>query len=671
MDLLRSTFPNSIVNIKDESGGQRVTNVNYPLHRPIVFLRAAQGDDKLEWLTGRQAYKKYGEQTFDQYEPYWRGEQYLLTNCFFGNQGVYIKRIIPPDAKVSTMVIEGFVIPDIDIPQYRRDADGRFVYDEVTGEPIVEKDSAQNPVYRRGCKVKYRLREMSEQEIVNGYKNIPVRTVSDGTVETKIYPIAAAQFKTKCKMGNKSGFKLYIDMAKQSQDLIEATGSLLWTFVPMQQPYNSNVAYEIKDKFETTINQMVMRPNQLDPYTMRRISAEDTITRLFYNEASKEYLLPFDVHFYADNIEEIGDIVRSYETDNAELTSGWMVNIATFTDSNGNPYKCAALDDSDPDCIRLSNLSLHYLSGGSDGDLSDAAFEDGMRKVLTLRVDPEIGDRWHYRITHMYDIGYSLETKFAMTDFMAEQGYMKIIMAAQDASRHLYSMDEAVSVAAAIRARCAITPESELYGTPAMRATIFAQSGYVNDTSIKNIIPMTFWAAERRASFHNAPYIKGSWAANPANVVGMYRDLNFIPYSPSQKQLLWDGAANYLQWGDDELFMPAVRSIYNDTTSLLCDDEFTDACIYTKYIVDTCWKLHVSRKVPFTQYQDLVQKEIVDRCYKAFGDQYDVTCRVYLSEEDLQNHDTVSIEIGLEGDYPKRIWNTTIIARGRSEATGG
>lgn len=670
MPLVTYTHPHDTVNIKDESAGQRVRNLELPLHKPLVFLRAAKGDDKPFWGNGQEVVAKYGSQTFDQFEKYWRGEQYYLTQAILNHQSCFVVRVVPPDAKKATAVVEAHVKTDVSIIQYRRDDEGRYVYDELSGELIPLTDTAGQVIKEKGVSVKYLVRKMTADELLTGYDKIPVKTVTNGDVQTKIYPIAGVVYKDPCDMGNRAGIKLYIDLNKQTGDLVEATQSLLWSFVPMEQPYNSSTATEIVDKYEARLNQMVMRPNQLDPYTNRRISAEDTLLRLFYNEVTEEYLLPFDVHFYSENIETIGNLIRSYETNDPNLTTGWMVNIASMKNMAGNPYYHAILDESDPNHISLSNLSLIYLSGGDDGDLSDEAFEDGIRQILSLRKYPELGDRFRYPLTHIYDPGYSLQTKFGLADFMGVQGYCKIVMAAQDSNRNLYNMDEAVSVAAAIRARCAITPESELYGTDALRATIFAQAGYVNDTSVKTIIPMTFWAAERRSTFHNATYIKGSWAASPQNIVDIYRDVNFIPYSQTQKQLLWDGAANYMQYKTmNSKFMPSVRSIYKDTTSLLSDDEFTDACIYLKYIADFVWTENVSRKMPFLALADKVQKEINSYGYKAFGSLYTVTSRVYLSAEDQSNHDTVSIEIGLEGDYPKRTWNYTIVARGRSETT--
>ena len=60
-----------------------------------------------------------------------------------------------------------------------------------------------------------------------------------------------------------------------------------------------------------------------------------------------------------------------------------MVNIASMLDRDGNPYHCAILDDTDLNAVSLSNLSTHYLQGGSDGDTSDEAFEEVAAEKMT------------------------------------------------------------------------------------------------------------------------------------------------------------------------------------------------------------------------------------------------------------------------------------------------
>ena len=658
------THPFNDVQILDQSAGEEVRSLDLPLHKPLVFLRAAKGRGEPYWCTGTEAIAEYGEQTFDKYEKFYRSEQLFLYNAFFPNQAAWVYRVIPDDAKVASVVIECVVTKGVQITQYKRDDNGNFIYDE-SGEKIPETDASGATITETGIKLSYTKRALTDEELANN--EVQERTVelSDGTTFTTV-PIVHAIYRDACAEGNRSGFQLFVDYNNQSSDLVDATESLLWTFVPMQQPYNSNIANVIVDIYSSTSNTMTMKQNTLDPYTQRRMHASDVIDRLYYKTSTKQNLLPYDMVFYSDNIKKIGDTVVEYETNNPDLKDGWYVDILTLLDKDGNPYHHAEIDTADPDCIQMSNLYTHYLEGGDDGDISDEKFEEQIQQILKLKKFPQLIDYFKYPITHLYDVGYTLETKFAMTDFMATQKRCKIEVAAQDINRHLYSMDEAVSLAAALRARCSITPESTYYGTPAMRASIFGQSGYINDTSIKSIVPMTYWMALKRAQYHNSTRIGGTWTEYPNNVVDIYRKDNFTPYNPDQKELLWDGAANYYQYATmTDKFIPSIRTIYKTQSSMLADQEFADACVYLMYICDFVWVLHCGKTgYPFAKMKSIIQEDIEKYAYRAFGDRYPVSATVYVTKEDVSRKDSLHIDTVLTGYRPFRRWFNTIIARG-------
>lgn len=680
------THPYIDTQVLDQSAGKEVSNLDLPLHKPLIFLRAAKGRSEPYWCNGSQAIAEYGEQTFDQYERFYRNEQYYLMNAFYPNQACFVMRIIPDDAHKSSMVIEALLTSDVDIPQYKLDEFGNFIYG-ADGQPIQDVDAMMNPIFEKGVKIRYTKRQMTDEEIAENV--VKVRTFEVDGEQFTTYPVVHCIYKYAGAEGDRSGFRLSCKWQDQNSDLVEATGALLWTFVPMMQPYNSNIANVIPDIYKYTATQMSMKPDAIDPYTKRRMYADDTINRLYYKSTIKEYILPYDLKFYSDNIKMIGDKVAQYENTNPFIQDGWYVDILTLTDNEGHPYKHAQLDltSFDPTSftgfagsgtsplnnapfvyttVNLNDLSIQYLEGGSDGDISDEKFEEQIQQILKGNRYPELINTFRYPITHLYDVGYTIETKFAMSDFMAKQKRCKIMIAAQDANRHLYNMDEAVSLAAALRARVAITPESEFYGTPAMRATIFAQSGYVNDTTIGNIIPMTYWIANKRANFHNGIIISDSWTDYPNNVVDIYRKENFTPYDPDQKELLWDGAANYFQYSRmNEKFIPSIRTIYKTQSSMLSDEEYTDACVYLMYICDMVWVYHVGKTgIKFAALKDRIEKDIVKYAYRAFGDRYPVTATVYVTEDDVSRKDSLHIDTVLLGYRPYRRWFNTIIVRG-------
>ena len=381
-------------------------------------------------------------------------------------------------------------------------------------------------------------------------------------------------------------------------------------------------------------------------------------------EQDGESLLPYTINAYPDNVLAIGEAIKAVETNSTSITNGWMVDIFTLTDLNGNEYHHAIIDEEGEDIVFCNNQSIHYLSGGTDGDTSDEMFEDLFRQFMSTQLVPEIIDTNHYPITHVYDVGFSLTTKYAMCDWIANHSKSKIVLSTQDSSKDLYTMDESVSVASALKARCALTPESTLYGTEACRAEIFGQAGYLNDTSYKSIVPASYWMCMRRSSLQNSTYLKGTVKGYPNNRISIYRKENFVPYSPTQKQTFWDNAANYFQYANmTTKFYPDIRTIYRYESSVLSDTTFTDCCIYTMYIVDEVWTYYVGKTQSINTLFSSIKKDIEAAAYNAFGDTFTLTATPYQTDEDLEAGDQCHIDTILLGYTPLRRWFNTIIAR--------
>ena len=465
--------------------------------------------------------------------------------------------------------------------------------------------------------------------------------------------------------GNSHGLKFYCDRLNQNEDIVEENGgALMYTFAPMKIPYNSNVAVSVTDKFGYVSNTMFVKPNTVDSDTQRRMSTTDVIDRVYYNTSTKVNYLPFDINFYTDNFKEIGEAIKEVETNDVDIRDGWGVDILTLLNKNGIQYHHAVMDTETAGSIQMSSFSVVYMQDGDDGDLSDTMFEDLYRQLLNYELIPELQDYFKYPITHMYDVGYSLDTTLALAGFIGRHPRCKVILAAQDSARDLYTMDEAVSASNAIRARAALTPESVFYGTEALRAEIFAQAGYLKDNTVRNIIPATYWMCLRRSQLHSGRNISGTVKGDPNNIIDIYRKDNFTPYSPEQKQLLWDGAANYYQHKDLlTKFFPDVATIYTKKSSVLSDTTYTDCCVYLMYIVDRVWTKHASRTVPISVMQDDIKDEIEREANRILNNMFAVTANVFLTAEDIERGEQCHIETIMTGYSPMRRWYNTIISR--------
>ena len=674
------THPHVNINVKDESVGAVVNNVILPLHKPFFPIRAAKGDVNVpHWFTGAEALAHYGKETFEKTSKFYRNEQLYIQNGITENQAAWYCRLATDDAKKSSLVIEAQVVT-ADIPQYKRDASGAIVYeiDPVTEEeiPVTLKDELNNPVTESGVKVIYTARPLEDGEV---FDMVETKAVADGTK----YPIMAFEYLSPGVAGDDSCFKFFCEPASQTEAGLAQHDALLYTFMPMEKAYGSDTPANLSNIFGTSYTQFYLKPDVVEKSTGRQLSSNETVLRYYTNTISKQYTLPYNVHFYSENVEAVAQAILDSETNAAileEVSNPWMVNICTLTTLDNIPFTHAILGDENE--VKFNSVWVNYLAGGTDGDISDKTFEELYRNVLKMKSIPELIDTAKYPITHLYDVGYTYDTKEAMAIFMGTQKRCKVELAAhetynfiKEASEEgevsykqvtmpMQDMDSSISMATAVRSACLLTPESELYGTPACRGEIFGQSGYLNDTNVKAIVPATLWIMQKRAQYHNTTFIKNTVKGSPNNNVTIFRKWNWTPFAKDQRQLNWDNGINYFQYADMQtLFYPDIRTIYTEETSMLSETTYTDAIVYLMYMIDKTWAEHSGRTIPSNQLYDLVTKAIEGKAYAAFGNLFTVTATMYQTEAEALAGFIHHIQVVMTGYSPTRVWEADIIVR--------
>ena len=661
------THPHSMSRVKDESIRENAREFVLPVHRPLFPLRAAKGKvGEIVWVSGAEALEYFGEATFDKFGPYYRNEQTFLELAVFPNQRAFCVRLADPAAAAATMVIEAHVVEGVDVQQYQRDANGAFVYD-AQNRPIPLLDSSNNPIKEPGVKIRHVVRPLAENE---KFDELEPKTVSAGSETTIIYPLVAAKYNSPGKAGDRAGLRFFFDQFAQDEDLLASSGAVLYSFSVYEKPFDSDIASVLRDKFQNSVVNFVMKPGSVDSRTMRRIASDDIITNNYSRTdigGTQVSTLPYELFFYPENFKAIGDKVKAVEVNNVGLTDGWMVDVLSLRDLKGHPYHHAVLDTTGVGFSLMSDITTHYLAGGNDGDLTDEKFEEMYRSLLEFDFVPELQNTARYPVTHLYDVGYSIDTKLTAAKFVGLHDHVKYEFACQTSANKLQTMEEAVAVGIAIRARVSMTPESEFHGTGACRADIFAQSGYLTDTTIKNVIPATFWMALKRSMLHNTTYVQGDPLGDGKHEVTIYRKFNFVPNTPDQKQTLWDNALNYFEVKKMiELFYADLRSIYKQDSSLLSSTMFTDAITYSKYITDDVWAKFAGVRTPLENLFSTIQKEVERLCYRTFDNQYKFKVSVSRNADEFNGVNTYRIRTEIYGPDPARCGINDLIVRPES-----
>ncbi len=114
----------------------------------------------------------------------------------------------------------------------------------------------------------------------------------------------------------------------------------------------------------------------------------------------------------------------------AYIEDGFGVNILSARDLDNKPYDLIKVETfvSTGNYVgtQMVDNVVHYLSTGVDGDISPQAIETKIRQYLHGDIYPEIMDELRYPITHLFDVGYSLPTKYSMLNFLMKLQGVKV-----------------------------------------------------------------------------------------------------------------------------------------------------------------------------------------------------------------------------------------------------
>lgn len=653
------TFPHYTVNVKDESAATVLRQEVLPLHRPIFFGFAEKGPIGVPQFGDYTALKEViGEATFDARSPFFKHPHVFLRKCLEYQQAFFV-RLATDDAAVASLVLQCAVKTGVQIPQYERDEFGGIVMENDAPKPLMDGGlEVQEP----GVELTWSIRELASDE-----NPADVKPVTDAATSTTTYPVMVLQATSAHAAGNKSGIKMWFDHTSLDQGTVSDIGAMMFNMSIMHQPYGYDTPVPVRDIFSNADAQFAFKPDSIDSATARRVTFEDIIDNEFTTEP-----LPYDFFVYDNYVELIGDAVVAVETNDVNLTDGWMVDIMSGTNMDGYGYHHVNIitedaDDADGvDVVVMDESVIQYMRGGSDGDLSDEALDSLTNQWLTGDVFVDIYDEARYPITHLYDSGYTIDTKKRMIDFLGIRKDCKVVMSTQDVLIDMNTKAEDQSTGSALRSQLLLHPESVLFGTQVFRGTILQQAGYITDYNWKGIVPATFDCMIKKCIWQGATFFKGKPKGLPNSAVEVFKtgSINWFPNSDDHKQLSWDTGLNYMQYYDMTGFHYAdVRSIYPLETSVISDDIFCDMLVYLTHIGRYQWSVFAGRDENPTLLFGDIEVSIAKDIYDKFGQFINAEITVEQTDIDKQLGYQSTVTIAVYGNLPQRVWNIIIPVR--------
>ena len=289
------------------------------------------------------------------------------------------------------------------------------------------------------------------------------------------------------------------------------------------------------------------------------------------------------------------------------------------------------------------------LDGESYTAFRQASNDAAMYRFVKLKaagVHDEIVESLHYPFTHIFDLGYSFNTKKAMLDFLDVRDDVMVILSTQvlmtdGSGRPIKINDQATDEGngEALRAYALLMRESVLYGTDCMRCSIYCHSGQLVDSLIYNgVLPFTYWDAVQYSKYGNLTYMKQDEPRGLPNAYNLlFKNWNWWNYRADSQSRVWDNGMNYVQYADmTRLFYPALRTVYRAATSVLVDEWFVAAVVYAKYVVRRAWATFSGRNDPASVLQSLIKKYLDTEIGFLFNGKYAFDVSVYQTAEEQE-----------------------------------
>ena len=660
-------FPHYQINVQDNSIYNSEYTLVLPVHRPLWIMRTQEGPvgDPVWCENYTKAAKVFGEQTFTNTNKlYFSRQAQVLLNTLTYN-GAFICRVADETSAQSVVIIEAWVRPVSDIQQYLYDEDGKRVLDDEGNytpatEIVVNDDGTQTTtnVVEPGLEIKFVKRhELLGSEETGGFdlNSLPIRPSGEWTV----YPILAVQALYPGLYGDDLCFSLFYKNSENASGDVNYYQTLFYSFAPARRDYNDTTITPHYDIYNSTYNSFAANPETLNQDTGAEMSMQ-AVFNTAYDEDTRQ--LPYTIYTYEENLLTIGNRIAQVETETSlgfekpthdteaimNTPFGWLVNSISCINLSGVPYdhvRLVTASDDDENIVQLTENNYIYLDKGLDGNISDWDVQLGIQQFCAKTMNPRIVDKFRYPFTHIYDVGYNLDTKYALIDFLDVRDDVVVELSTQvlmdDNTGRTITMNDQTTDEAngeALRNRALLMRESVLKGTDCCRCAIYAHCGFLADGVYSEPMPFTYWSAMQHAQYGNLPYM------NPTEPRGWPRSyneyfkvssVNWVNYDPEGQSRVWDSGINYVQSADmSRIFYPALRTVYRADTSVLVDQWFVDAVVYTKHVVRNAWGRYTGRNDKSAVLQQAIKAYLDAELSYLYCGKYDFTVTVYQTTEE-------------------------------------
>jgi len=678
-----------------------------PMHLPVVFTYASKGPFSAVIASASSAVELFGEEIFDEKSPYGT----LATpfaNLFkeYANP-MMIQRLHPkdmPEASRFCLAIEYVRSKQFKKAEFNA-LNNEYSYD-ANNELILDKGEPVDGILARWVVLRMPANgHHGELQVTTG--DLHVR--DDVTTMSKIVPILEFKAQWKGKQGNNIGIRInvptrYQGLTSQDLDLTLDQGARLYDIQVVTRPNDRADGSAVQTNYGSYSVRGMLKPGAFD---MNAGNASVDLEEIFLDHYQDfdtrggkpaKYGHIGSFHIYHDNLKQV--LTDMYEveslTGNSKLATAnsiqegqpmasleealYLMNPFTGRDQEGRPYNAIyvmrELDDQRATSISADNT--FWLRDGGDGTMNDVAANELVCEIFdTMSTGNEAmpttwRDQGKYPFRQIYDVGYSTKTKVSMYKVLGVRQEANLTMSTCDFianKNQAPDVGKEESIGANLVSKARNYPESELFGTGAMRACIIPQAmKLINNPRYKKYVPMTYEVARMRAQYMGQPggMLPGyGYDAPPYNHVTEGKEVTNA-YIPVESRIRsWDNGLSYfLHKTDRIMFCPGLKTVYKNDTSVLTSDITMQIICDIDYICFQVWtELTGNSKMTDEEFMKESDRLIADRVRNRYDGRVVVVPNTYKDTKDKAQGYSWTCRVDLYANNMRTLNKSFVVAK--------
>lgn len=682
---LNATPQSILLGIDDQSTVALVAEAEQlPTHLPKLYFYAKKGPTEPQLVVGNSRSIMYGVDSFDLRKP-WANHATVLANLINaqGNAGMY-ERVKPADAGPNASIRVSIDVLPMAVPLYQRNSDGSIKVD-AQNSPVPMEDGSTTTGYKVkfiGEPIEYLAPEEEGGEPISTYglgEEGAGDQVDEQSQTTSVrYPLFDTETPDFGADGNLRGIRLWAPTTKSSNPIDP-------TLLTQNKVYPLRMSCVLKDSAESTpttkpttsAEQYVdigFVPGAINKRTDKITFVEEVFVQSYQNledPSVPPVWGPFGkFHLYQENVDKLVKLfyaaekphsIGSVDFDQSEGEE-YRFNFIGGTDSQGVPYQ-SYIFSKDAGSVRLTENSTIYASGGSDGTMNDVEFAKLVSASVKkyADVDSEFQNTAKYPESMIWDSGYPLETKYDLISFIANRKDTGVGLCTHTVGGPELTASEESALAVALRTRLGMFPESETFGTSVVRGIVVGRSGKLINSQFTQPLPLILEIASKTAQYMGAG--NGKWKSGqsfdkaPRSKVTMFRDINvtFTPFTVRNKD--WANGLNWVESFDRRSFsFPALKTAYDNDTSVLTSFFTMMGCIEVEKVADRCWR-------EFRGVDTLSNAQIIKQVNQFFNDnlvgrfdnRFTINPEAYFTAQDIARGYSYSVRVKVYANNMKTV----------------